>query len=423
MQKHENLNVAEWLDYLENRHAVEIQLGLQRIKEVAHKLDLLSFSVPVITVAGTNGKGSTVASLQAIYSAAGYQVATYTSPHLIHFNERICFNQQPISDADLCAAFLKIEKSRGDTHLTYFEMATLAALWYFKCSKPDVIILEVGMGGRQDATNILDADLAIITTIDFDHQEFLGDTKEKIGYEKAGILRLGKPAIYADSSPPLSIIATAAELQAPLLRFGEDYTLHSPETSLILEYAKNKKTYPLPKINLKAAAAALVASYCLENDLPVSEEARGLAMRAVSIKGRQQIVENEETTTIFDVAHNPQAVALLAQFLKTYRTHAKVHAVFSALKDKDLGGLIKPMDDYVDVWYPALLQGKRAADQNQLGKAFNRAVGFEPPEYFATPIAAYQAAQEAASTEDLIIVYGSFLTVSAVLSAEMSQEI
>ena len=213
-----NLSLSECLHHLENRHAEEVQLGLTRIKTVAKRLNLLNLDATIVTVAGTNGKGSTVAALEAVYKAAGYQVASYTSPHLIEFNERIRVNQQPIKDQELCAAFTVIEDARDTINLTYFEMTTLAALWHFKQLTLDVIILEVGVGGRLDATNIIDSDLAIITTVDLDHQDYLGDTKEAIGYEKAGILRPNTPFIYADTTaPPESITKQAQLLNAPRL--------------------------------------------------------------------------------------------------------------------------------------------------------------------------------------------------------------
>ena len=217
---YQHFSLAAWLDYLEHRHSEEIQLGLTRVKTVARQLDLLTFDATIIIVAGTNGKGSTVAALETIYRAAGYAVGSYTSPHLIHFNERIRVNLEPITDKTLCAAFTAIEEACESIHLTYFEMATLAALWYFKSFVLDVIILEVGLGGRLDATNIIDADLAIITTIDFDHQAYLGHTKEAIGYEKAGVLRPNQPFIYADKNPPESLITYAKSLNAQQIMYS-----------------------------------------------------------------------------------------------------------------------------------------------------------------------------------------------------------
>lgn len=415
-----NFSISEWLDHLENRYAEEIQLDLSRVQTVAKRLNLLKLDATIFSVAGTNGKGSTVAALEAVYLAAGYQVASYTSPHLINFNERIRINNQPITDKELCLAFTVIEKARENIHLTYFEMTTLAALWSFKKRNLDVIILEVGLGGRLDATNIIDSDLAIITTVDLDHQDYLGDTKEAIGYEKAGILRANKPFIYADTSPvPESIIKHAQLLNAKRLCYLPRLTEtslqiipNSPEGELI--------EVSCPQINYKAAAAAIVASSYLDSVLPVKLAHWDSAMQNASILGRQQLIEGA-VSTLFDVSHNPQAVALLADFIKKYRALGKIHAVFSGLKDKDLRGLIKPMHSYVDFWYPAVLSSKRAASKTLLQTVF-QAEHCLVSEFFNDPLTAYQAAQQQADSGDLIVVYGSFLTVSAVMSKCMERQ-
>ena len=420
-----SFSLPEWLHYLENRHVEEIQLGLARIKKVGLLLNVLDLDATIISVAGTNGKGSTVAALEAIYLAAGYQVGSYTSPHLINFNERIRVNQQVITDEQLCTIFTIIENARGDIHLTYFEMVTLAALWHFKQYKLDVIILEVGLGGRLDATNIVDSDLAIITTIDFDHQHYLGNTKEAIGYEKAGILRMNKPFIYADDDPPKSVIEQSHLLNAPRV----NYSLHcsddhlkivsnaSPQLSLNFNLESQPIELPCPKINPKAAAAAVVASAQLHSILPIKPRQWIDAMQTVSIIARQQIVK-DAVSTLFDVAHNPQAVALLAEYIKKNQPKGSVHAVFSGLKDKDLRGLIKPMQSYVDFWYPAVLSSNRAASKTLLAKAFldeNCSIAV----WYNDPWEAYQMAKQQAVPGDLIVVYGSFLTVSAVMAHQM----
>lgn len=417
-----NFTLDEWLNFLENRHAQEIQLGLTRIKKVATIIELLNPDAIVFSVTGTNGKGSTVAALEAIYHAAGYQVGSFTSPHLISFNERIRVNLQPISDKKLCEAFTFIEESRDDIHLTYFEMATLAALWYFKQFALDVIILEVGVGGRLDSTNIIDSDLAIITTVDFDHQAYLGDTKEAIGFEKAGILRSHKPFIYADDNPPpSSILDYAKKIHAPRV----EYSIKQIEASFEVVPVRNSRLnqsvlLPLPKINCKAAAAAVMASAEMSAVLPVNIAQWSKAMRQVSIMGRQQLVE-DDISTLFDVAHNPQAVTALAEFIKKYQPRGKVHGVFSAFKDKDLHGLIKPMHSYVDFWYPAVLSSKRAASELLLKTVFQDE-NCSIADCYCDPLTAYQAAMRQASRGDLIVVYGSFLTVSAVMAHRMERQ-
>lgn len=408
--------LADWLFFLENRHKQEIQLGLPRVKEVAARLNLMTLDARVITVGGTNGKGSTVAALEAIYLAAGYQVASYTSPHLLSFNERIRINSQPITDEELCAAFFVIEQARADTCLTYFEMTTLAALWYFKQTALDVVIIEVGLGGRHDATNIIDSDLAIITTVDLDHQDLLGDTVDEIGYQKAGILRANCPFIYADSNPPASVIEQAQALNTKMHCLDTNYFFKASGDSLhVFNQSETMVSLPLPTINLKAAVAAIMASHCLHSVLPVTDSHWREAMQTVSILGRQQVIEGD-ITTIFDVAHNPQAVSSLAGFMEQYQAKGSVHAVFSALKDKDLCGLIKPMSPFVDFWYPGLLTGKRATSESQLNASFVEAINVIPACY-KNPLMAYQMAHQQAKSGDVVLVYGSFLMVAAVMAA------
>ena len=416
-----DFTLPEWLNYLENAHSQEIQLGLMRVREVASRLDLLDWEPQVITVAGTNGKGSTVASLEAIYMAGGYKVSSYTSPHLLRFNERIKINQKVISDEDLCAAFRMIEDARAEIHLTYFEMATLAALYYFKQADLDVIILEVGMGGRLDATNIIDADLAIITTVDLDHQDYLGDTIEAIAKEKAGILRANTPCIYADFNIPSNVLEHATCINAPVFSLGHDYHYETQGSSFKVYIGTSKiLELPLPRINLKAAASACMASFCLNHKLPISFEQWVLAMQSVSILGRQQLLQYP-VPTLYDGAHNPQAVSLLADFIANYYPRSKVHAVFSGLKDKDLPGLIKPMRACVDHWYPCLLSGKRAATEELLLKSF-QTEDCIPAICYSDPKTAYQAAVKFAAEDDIIVVYGSFLMVSAIMEVQEELE-
>ena len=405
--------LQDWLFLLENRHQEEIQLGLERVKTVALRLGLCDLEAVVITVAGTNGKGSTVAALDAIYNAAGYRVGRYTSPHLLSFNERICINQMPITDAALCEAFQVIEEARGDIHLTYFEMTTLAAFYYFKKNGLDVVILEVGMGGRLDATNIIDASLAIITTIDLDHQDYLGSTIEDIGYEKAGILRADQPFIYADMNPPVSILKEAQRLRVQMSFLGDYSYQTSVDQFNVVLHSGEVISLPCPAIHLNAAAAAIVASDILKDALPITHQHQKNAMKGVHLTGRRQIVKGP-VTTLLDVAHNPQAVRLLADFIRTYPCNGKIHAVFSGLKDKDLCGLIKPMLSVVDFWYLTTLQGKRAASQSTLLAAFNTET-HSMTDCFGAPEIAYESAMQKACPGDIIVVYGSFLTVSAVM--------
>lgn len=408
-------NVHEWLYFLEHRHSQEIQLGLSRMREVAQKLKLQTVDCKVITIAGTNGKGSTVAALERIYHTAGYRVGAYTSPHLVQFNERIRVNLLPISDEDLCAGFNFIEASRGNTALSYFEMTTLAALWYFKKQHLDIILLEVGLGGRLDATNCIDSDLSIITTIDLDHQDFLGNTLEAIGHEKAGILREGKPFIYADVSPPASIIEKALQLHCPSYFYDKDYHLAEGINAWEFQSQDTKlQLIPKPSIQLKSAAAALMASFILAKDLPVSPEHLYHAMEQVFIAGRLQLHAGD-VRILYDVAHNPQSARLLAERVSQIKNTSKVHAIFSALKDKDILGLILPLKYCVNRWYPAQLESKRAADANQLLSCFEQAE-IKTQTCYDSPFMAFEMAMKEAQIGDLLIVYGSFLTVSHVMT-------
>lgn len=417
--------LQEWLLFLENRHASHvIHLGLERTLTVAKRLNLLSSKAFIITVAGTNGKGSTVSSLESIYNAANYKIGSYTSPHLLIFNERIRVNQQNISDDDLCAAFTVVEKHRDEVDLTYFEFITLAAMWHFSQQNLDVLILEVGMGGRLDATNILHPDLSIITTVDFDHQAYLGNTLEAIGAEKAGIMRAYTPCIYADFTPPTSILEAANKLHAKLYCLDVDYRYEAKDDALLIEICKQNNAYcappknirlPLPHLNLKAAVAAVIASEISQDKLPLKYEHWQHAMLHASIKGRQQLIQHNGISILFDVAHNPQAVRLLAELIHKNHADKTIHAIFSGLQDKDLCGLVKPLIPYVQYWYIAHLVGQRAATHVQLNAAFEGELCENPP-CFDNPIEAYYAAIKQAKCGDLIIIYGSFLTVGPVIA-------
>lgn len=420
MKPYKDFTLREWLDFLENRHSQEIQLGLSRIHQVAESLSLTNPQAKIITVAGTNGKGSTVAMLEAIYLAAGYRVASYTSPHLLVFNERIRVNQKPISDELLCLAFMAIEKGRGDIHLSYFEMATLAALWHFKRQQLDLIILEVGLGGRLDATNIIASDLAIITTIDFDHQEFLGNTREEIGLEKAGILRANKPFIFADTNPPASVVNHGLALSASMYLAQRDYHHRLINGNFELKFQGEYLIFPQPKLHSNSVAAAMIASLLLKTELPLNYPHLEEAIEKVSLAGRLELKQKEGVTILFDVSHNPQAAEYLAEFIKNYHPKKTVHAIFSALKDKNIFGIVAPLKNVVDYWYPALLTGKRAASREQLNKAMSL-IGEEDLLCHDDPISAYQSACSRANEGDLIVVYGSFVTVGMVKQAFTSK--
>lgn len=423
--------IDKWLLDLETRNAQEIQLGLARIMQVACRLDLHLPGCPVITVAGTNGKGSTVTALETIYHATGYKVGAYTSPHLIRFNERIRVNLKQISDEDLCEAFHIIEEARAKTSLTYFEMTTLAALWYFKKKHLDIIILEVGLGGRLDATNIVDANLSIITTVDFDHQDYLGNTLDAIGYEKAGILRAGKPFIYADINPPASVIKEAKKLAVPAYFFNRDFFILEDDEIWSIHYIASKSfessstpggtpkeetqvnKLPKPSIQLKSAAAAITACLLMQRELPITHSHFQTAMQHIFIPGRLQL-HRGSVDVLYDVSHNSQSVSLLANTIRPMKK-GKVHAIFSALKDKDIINLIIPLKDCVDYWYPAQLDHHRASSADLLLTCFKHAELFVEICY-NNPFDAFAAALKCTEPGDLIVVYGSFFTVSHLMT-------
>lgn len=411
-------SIEEWLHHLEHRNGQEIQLGLTRIRIVAQKMELLAQPAQVITVTGTNGKGSTVTALETIYHQAGYKVGAYTSPHLMRFNERIRVGTLPMSDTAICAAFTAIEQAREETVLTYFEMATLAALWHFKHAQLDLIILEVGIGGRLDATNIVDADLAIITTVDFDHQDYLGSTLEAIGAEKAGILRKNTPFIFADSNPPQSILEAANQLNASTYLYGREFGFQDNEDMWVVRTVAKSVTLPKPAIQLKSAAAAIMATQLLQERLPVLDSHLAAAMQAIFIAGRLQWVRGT-VDILYDVSHNPQSAQLLASTLKQSPTKQKTFAVFSALKDKDIVGLITPLKDCINRWFPAQLDNKRAASRTTLLDAL-RTAEIVTEICYDSPLIAFEAALNQAQPGDRIVVYGSFYTVGQVMASQVT---
>lgn len=411
-------NLNQWLTDLESRNSELIQLGLERVLAVAQKLKLNSPDCKVVTVAGTNGKGSTVAALETIYHTAGYRVGAYTSPHLLTFNERIRVNLIPIDDEDLCHAFHTIDLMREHISLSYFEFATLAALLYFRQQNIEVMILEVGLGGRLDATNIIDSDVAIITTIDYDHQEYLGNTLEAIAYEKAGIIRENKPFIYADNNPPTSIFTVANQLNALTYIYGRDFSVQEQADTWDLTcFHESFTDLEKPSIQFKSAAAAIAACILLRSSLPVSSEHFYQAMARIFIPGRLQWQKTSKdgVDALYDVSHNPQAARLLANTLKEYTNKKRVHAVFSALKDKDILGLISPLKEHVQRWYLALLDNKRAAKEDYL-LSICRNEDILVEFCYNDPSLAFNAALNNAQSGDLIVVFGSFFTVAQVMA-------
>lgn len=420
--------LPDWLALLETMHPKAIDMGLERVATVKDRLGI-QFDCPVIIVGGTNGKGSTCAMLESILMQAGYRVGLYTSPHLLDFNERARVNGEPASDDALVAQFAAVEAQRGDVSLTYFEFTTLAILRLFAEAKLDAVILEVGLGGRLDAVNVIDADVAIVTSVDIDHTEYLGDTREQIGFEKAGIFRPGRAAICGDPVPPKSLIDHAQAIGADLWLFGHDYNYSGDKQQW--NYGgrgqrRNSLGYPsLRGANqLLNASAALAALEALRQRLPVgAQEVRnGLVM--VELPGRFQVLPGRPSV-VLDVAHNPHAAATLAQNLDNMGFHAYTYAVFGAMQDKDIDGVIAHLKNRVDHWCVTDLPLPRAASAQLLKQKLLDA-GIVPQstagaertiQTFDSPAAAFANARSRAGENDRIAVFGSFLTVAGVMES------
>lgn len=412
--------LQDWLAHCERLHPQAIAMGLDRVQAVAQRM-ALRFECPVITVAGTNGKGSTCAMLEAICLQAGWRTGVYTSPHLVHFEERCRIHGEIAKAADLVPHFEKVEAARQGVQLTYFEFTTLAIMSLMAASKLDVAILEVGLGGRLDAVNIIDADCAVITSIDLDHQALLGNDRESIGREKAGILRTGRPAIVSDPVPPQSVLDRAMEIGADLWLPGRDFNFSGDKQQWAWAGRGRRYAglaYPALRganqlVNASGVLAALVA---LRERLPVTAQAvrNGLAM--VELPGRFQIVPGEPVL-VLDVAHNPHSVAALAANLDAMGFYPVTHAVFGAMADKDLAPMLAKMGPLVDRWYFTDLPTPRAAKAAALQAAWQAQE--KRKDVSATthesPMAALRAAVGAADPADRILVFGSFYTVGGVL--------
>jgi len=414
----ETLN--DWLARAEQLHPKNIELGLDRAKEMAGRLGL-KFECPVITVAGTNGKGSTCAMLESILTHAGYRTAVFTSPHLVRFEERLRLKGESVDASKLIASFEVVEKARGDMALTYFEFTTLGILHRMIEEKPDVAILEVGLGGRLDAVNIIDADCAVITSIDLDHMDYLGPDRESIGFEKAGVLRAGKPAIVSDPMPPQSVIDHANAIGADLWRFGADFNVSGDKQQWGWSGRGRRYSglaYPALRgaNQLINAAGVLAALEALRPQLPITAQAvrNGLAM--VELPGRFQIVPGEPAL-VLDVAHNAHAVAALAENLDAMGFFPTTHGIFGVMADKDLAPILARIGPLIDRWYFTDLPTARAAKGSDLQAAWQaqNTRADASASVHASPMDALRAAIEHADPADRIVVFGSFFTVGGVL--------
>jgi len=416
-------DLAGWLAYIEQQHPQSIALGLERVERVRDAMGLAP-AAPVITVSGTNGKGSTCAMLEAILCAAGYRVGLYTSPHLLRYNERVRIGGHEADDAALASAFARVESARRETaggiRLTYFEFATLAAVDLFLRESVDVLVLEVGMGGRLDAVNVFDADCAIVASIGLDHMEHLGATREAIGYEKAGILRAGKPAVLSDPAPPASVPAHALAVGATLLRIGHEFGYRAERDHWCYWGPAGERSglnFPALRggIQLLNASAALAAIDALHERLPVATEQIRRGLASVALPGRFQLLAGRPVV-VLDVGHNPQAAAVLSDNLSGMGRYQTTWAVFGMLRDKDIAGVVDRLAKDVDHWMVCTLPPPRGAKAEQLAQVLARA-GVDAVREYENPAAAYAAARGEAGESDRILVFGSFYTVADVLAA------
>ena len=408
-------NLNDWLTHLEKNHPKFLEPGLERITKVAEKLDLLTTNAKIITVAGTNGKGSCVALLEATLTAANYRIGTYTSPHLLHYSERIRINNQAIDNSFLCQSFSIIEAARGSIPLTYFEFSTLAALWLFKQTILDVIILEIGIGGRLDAVNIIDTDIAVITSIDLDHTELLGNTRETIAYEKAGIIRKAKPVIYGDYFLPHSVKHIAEKQSAPLYCQNIDFGYEEQKDNWNW-WSKQQKlnNLPIPRIYLANASTALQVIELLSQQFSITPSAIKTGLNTVFIPGRFQII-SQAPLVILDVAHNPAAAHLLAQQLEAQKCKGKSWAIVGILADKDVLHTLAPLRNMIDEWTIAELPSPRSCQTEFLMTQLEH-LGITKIHRFNSVHKAYEYTLDHAASNDRIIIFGSFYTVAEVLS-------
>ncbi len=409
------INLDKWIEKIKNQHRLTVDMSLGRVREVGEKLGLLTPHYKTIIVGGTNGKGSTVAALEAIYLAAGYKVGAFMSPYLYRFNELVRIQGQEASDEDFIQAFEKIDQARGEMTLTQFEFNTLAALLIFQQANLDVGILEVGLGGRLDAVNIINADVAVITSIAIDHAEWLGYTREEIAVEKAGIFRPNRPAVCGDFDIPITLLDYVEKHNVPLFRQGEEFGFERQNVSWRWwSEDKTEDQLPLPKaLALQNMSTALMAIDLLQEKLPVTREAMEQGLAGVTLAGRIQIIPGN-ITQILDVSHNPAAAEFLANYLQEQTYTGKVRAVFSMLADKDILGTLHVMRDQIDEWYIAPLATERGSSLDVLEYCF-RTANIQQIHSYDSIKHAYDAALNSAEVGDCVVVFGSFYTVADVM--------
>lgn len=427
VDKKSRITLTDWLNHLENAHPTEIELGLQRVAHVKERLGI-KFDCPTIIVGGTNGKGSTCAMLESILMQGGYKVGLYTSPHLIEFNERARINGISVSNEELVRSFEAVELAKQTTSLSYFEFTMLGCLAIFANAKLDVVLLEVGLGGRLDAVNIFDADVAIVTSVDLDHTHYLGNTREAIGFEKAGIFRSGRTAICSDPFPPNSLIEHANKIGADLWLFGRDFNYAGDKQQW--NYAgRHQRRHSLAYPSLRGAnqllnaSAALAALEALRDRLPLGAQEIRSGLVMVDLPGRFQVLPGRPTV-VLDVAHNPHAGATLRQNLDNMGFHRYTYAVFGAMQDKDIAGIINQLKDKIDHWCLTDLPLPRAATAKHIHALLNQQNVVNDEEHsiqcFENPASAYTYSLSKAEENDRIVVFGSFLTVAGIIQQRIS---
>ena len=419
-------SLADWLAWQETLHPQTIDLGLTRVKRVLERMHLLDASKLTISVAGTNGKGSCVAMLDAILRAGGYRVGIYTSPHLLKYNERIRIDGEPVSDERIMAAFTRIEQAREGVSLSFFEFGTLAALDLFREENLDVRILEVGLGGRLDAVNIVDADVALMASIDIDHSEWLGHTREAIGLEKAGIARKDRPVVLGDPNVPSAVLDYLKALGALVYRQGVDFHGRPEPDGWRFEDRDGgiEDRLPWPSIpgdhQILNAAAVLQCLRLIEGSFPISPKVMAQGLQAVLLPGRFQRFDGT-IPVLLDVAHNPEAVTTLKKHLLKYYPTVRVRAVFAVMRDKDIQQMVGIIGGLIEAWYLAPLRMQRAATPEEIAEILHNAGVEKVMAGFDDVPLAVKAAQEASSPGDMVLVFGSFFLVSDYLALVAGQ--
>jgi dihydrofolate synthase/folylpolyglutamate synthase len=412
--------LQEWLDWQVRLHFTAIELGLDRCRSVAERMGLLNPGFAVVSIAGTNGKGSSAAMLDQILRRASYRTGRYTSPHLLRYNERICVNGVEVTDEQLCRSFQRIDEARDGVSLTFFEFGTLAAMDIFRGADIDLAIMEVGLGGRLDAVNVFDADVALLTSVDLDHEDWLGHDRESIGREKVGIFRGGRPAVCADPSPPASVERAAIRLGARLHRAGREFHCEEHGDTWSWRFRETRLTaLPRPFVHharyVQNAAGVLAVLALLDAEFPVTDTAIRTGLAEFRLPGRLQIVPGA-VSYVLDVAHNPEAAAVLAANLGQLPCTGGSHVVLGMLRDKNHRAVLKALSSSAQRWYFASLGGDRGCPAGLLAEAFAAIGNPAPMTQHDSVAAAIDAAAAAARAGDRIVVAGSFVTVGEAMS-------